>query len=360
LTLALLAGAAAACDEATGPEEGPSFDAEAALQDYQTMEEILASNVMAGFRAMAGGVSLETLGPVPTIALSAVAELTAPGSPEDARAFAAHLIEAASAPRGLPAQSPIISPFNRGKTFAFDPALGRYAHDPSRTDGPSNGVRWILYEGDGTGHPDPDKEIGYADLMDEGDDSVEDIALALVVVVDGEPRLDYSTTVDVLDKGGRVTVLGFIRGENPADRLDFDIAVTGSGGPGQTSMDVDFQMRVDSRDFRIDGSVEGMQQGGSETGEIDLEVKHGSESLRIAATGTETHIDGTFYLNGEVFATVFGDPEAPTFEGATGEPLTWAEALVLHHMVDIAEDVFDLFEDLLDPVDELVILALIL
>jgi hypothetical protein len=36
------------------------------------------------------------------------------------------------------------------------------------------------------------------------------------------------------------------------------------------------------------------------------------------------------------------------------------EALVLRQMVDSAEDVFDLFEDLLDPMDELILLALIL
>jgi hypothetical protein len=360
LNLALLTGALAACDSATGPEESPAFDAQAALEDYQVMEDILASNVMAGFRAMATGVSLESLGPVPSMVIASGADLAAPPTAENARACARRILEAAATPLPGPSANPIISPFNRGKTFAFDPDLGRYAHDPDRTDAPPNGVRWVLYEDNGKGQPDPAREIGYVDLVDEGDGSAEDIALSLVAVVDGETRLDYRTTVDVLDQGGRVTVHGFIRGEDPADRLDFEIEASGSEGGGQASMDVEFEMRVDSRAFRIDGSVEGIQEGTSDAGAVDLLVEHGPESLRIQATGTEEGIDGTFYLHGELFATVSGDPDNPTFEGATGQPLTWAEALVLHHMVDTAEDVFDLFEDLLDPVDELVILALIL
>ncbi|MFC1660941.1 hypothetical protein ACFL3S_05735 [Gemmatimonadota bacterium] len=360
LALALMTGLVAACDETTGPEVQATFDAEGALQDYEAMEAILKSNVMAGFRAMGPGVSFETFGPAPVMTLGVAANLMVPGSEATARAFAGRMAQVAAALPREPSRSPVISPWNRGKVFAYDAALGRYAHDPSLTDGPANGVRWILYEDDGTGKPDPARQIGHADLIDQGDGSVEDIALALIVVVDDETRLEYRTTLDVLESGGKITVDGFIRGEDPADRLDFDIDVEGSEGTSQSSLDISFAMWINSRDFRIEGSVLGMHVGADETGEIDLSVRHGDESLRIAATGSESTIDGTFYLNDEVFATVYGNPGDPTFEGASGEPLTWAEALVLHHMVDIAEDIFDLFEDLLDPIDELVILAVIL
>jgi hypothetical protein len=309
---------------------------------------------------MAQGIVLQDPNLGAELAVALGAELAAPRGEASARAFARRMARVASSLPPDPRMSPIISVFNRGKTFAYDPELGRYVHDPTRTGGPDNGIRWILYEDDGAGMPDTGREIGYADLIDEGDGSQEDIALALVVVVDDDTRLDYRVTLDILEDGGRITVDGFIRGEDPADRLDFDVDVEGSEGPGQSSVDVGFQMRIDSRQFQIDGSVTGMAVGAEETGEIDLSVRHGTESLRIAATGTEATIDGTFYLNGELFAAISGDPDDPTLEGATGEPLTWAEALVLRHMVDMAEDVFDLFEDLLDPVDELVILALIL
>ena len=64
-------------------------------------------------------------------------------------------------------------------------------------------------------------------------------------------------------------------------------------------------------------------------------------------------------MNGNLFATVTGHPDSPTITGASGDPLTPAETLVLGMMILSAEGVFILFEDLLDPVDELVILALI-
>jgi hypothetical protein len=103
-----------------------------------------------------------------------------------------------------------------------------------------------------------------------------------------------------------------------------------------------------------------MESDSGEGGEIDIQAKHGTDSFRADITGTETSLDGTFYLNGDVFATVSGDPDDPTVEGATGEPLTWAEALVLHQILDSTEDAWDFFEDLMDPVDELVLLAIIL
>ena len=46
--------------------------------------------------------------------------------------------------------------------------------------------------------------------------------------------------------------------------------------------------------------------------------------------------------------------------GQGGEPLTLGEGLVLHRIVDTIEDVFDFFEDLIDPIDELVILGMLL
>jgi hypothetical protein len=57
---------------------------------------------------------------------------------------------------------------------------------------------------------------------------------------------------------------------------------------------------------------------------------------------------------------VTGNPASPTIKGRDGGDLNWAETLVLRQILDSTEDVFDLFEDLVDPVDELVIIALIL
>jgi hypothetical protein len=230
--------------------------------------------------------------------------------------------------------------------------------DEDREGAPTTGVRFILYRPGPEGKPDPSAEVGYADLIDEGDDSVEDIALRLLVVEGNDTLLEYATTLDVLDHGGKITVAGSLQGDQ--DRLDFDIEVRGSGSPQENTMDIDFEMGIASRDFLITGSVSGVENESGEGGEIDLLVQHGSDSFQVDVSGTSDSIDGTFYLNGKLFATVTGDPDDPAFTGATGSALTWVEMLVLRQIVDSAEDVFDFWEDLLDPVDELVILAIIL
>ena len=96
--------------------------------------------------------------------------------------------------------------------------------------------------------------------------------------------LDYRASLDHNENRGALTVRGFLRGDGV--RLDFDIEAAGTDDGERETLDVAFVIGVDAR------SSEGM-------------------------------IDGTFFLNGDIFATAF-------------------------------------LEDLLDPVDELVIPGIIL
>jgi hypothetical protein len=320
--------------------EPDTFDAEAALEDYAAMDSVLASSGMAGFRALGATSSLDTFGPEIGIALALV-DMRSPQGSEGSRAYVRRIAAAAAALEPGAARSPVISPFSRGKTFVYNPALGRYAPDPDRTDAPTNGVRFLLYAPGQGGIPDVDRVIGHADLIDEGDGSPEDLALRLVVVEEERTVLDYRTT-------------------GKYDQLDFDLDVQGKDDGGLSTVAITFDMWMDTRDFHISGSVNGLEEGPDGSGDVDITVSHGDESLRVDVTGSDTSLDGTFYLNGGVFATVSGDPDAPSFVGADGEPLTAPEVIVLLRIVDIVEDVFDLFEDLIDPIDELVLLAIIL
>ena len=90
------------------------------------------------------------------------------------------------------------------------------------------------------------------------------------------------------------------------------------------------------------------------------EIQHRQESLRVAMTGSDGILDGTFYVNNEVFATVTGPEDDLVFADPTGEPLTLREWAVLRRVVDVVEDVFDFLEDLVDPLDEILFLAIIL
>lgn len=358
LSLTALVGLGAGCDSTTGPREGRGFDAEAAREDYQALDGILASPGMEGFRALAEGVTFGSFGQEVTFAAGVATELSLLGEPGGDRAFASQVARLAAEARSGPVENPIISSFRRGKTFVYDPSVGRYVFDPARPGAPATGVRFILYEPGPGGKPDPTKEIGYADLIDEGDESPQEIALRLVVVESADTILDYRTTVDILAQGGEVTVDGYLQGD--PDRLDFHIQVAASADGDGATLDIAFEMGIESREFSIGGSVHGAAGDSGKGGELTLLVRHGTNTLSVEATGSDSEIQGTVYLNGDLFATVEGDPDSPTIRGAGGGELTWTEMLVLRQILDFAEDVFHLFEDLLDPVDELVIIALIL
>jgi hypothetical protein len=358
LSLTALAGLLAACETGTEPGDPSTFDAERALQDYEAMDSILASPSMDGFRALAQGVTFHSLGEDVSLAAGVAAEIGSLQGPSGSESFARNLANLVANADFGPSANPVISSFRRGKTFVYDGSLGRYVMDPAREGAPATGVRFILYEPGSGGRPNPEAEVGYADVIDEGDDSPEEIALRLMVVEDGTTILDYRTTVDILADGGTVAVQGYLQGK--FDRLDFDISVTGTAGGDGAALDIAFEMGIAQRDFLITGSVQGTHANSGGTGEIHLLVQHGTDSFSVEVVGTGESMDGTIHLNGHLFATVEGDPASPTIKGSGGEELSWTEALVLHRVLDASEDVFDLFEDLLDPVDELVIIALIL
>ncbi len=352
-TMAVLGTFAAACDSTTGPDLETVFDTEAALADYAAMDAALGSAEFAGFQALGNRTPFGA-------AIDAVATMSAPNAADGGRAFALNLvrrIQAADATRG-PAAAPIISDTHRGVTFVYDPAADDYVPDPERTGAPETGVRFITYAVDDTGRPIVEQETGYADLIDEGDGSAEDIVLHLIVVQNESTVLDYRTTLDVNANRGALTVHGFLHGDRV--RLDFHIEAVGTETEAQTTLDVAFELRVDARDFSVTGNVSGIEEGTEGEGDIDLTVRHRTHSIRVDVRGSDGMIEGTFFLNGDIFATVSGPADDPTFLGQGGEPLTTGEMLVLHRIVDVIEDVFDFLEDLIDPIDDLVILAVLL
>ncbi len=355
-TILAAAGFAAACDAGTGPEVETGLDTDAALADYQALQTALGSTEFLGFRALGGRTPF---GGSPA-AIDAVAGMSAPHGAQASRAFALDLFRRIQGGQSLtqPAAAPIISGVHRGATFVYDPQLDRYVVDPDRTGAPATGVRFIVYEVDQAGDPIVGQERGYADLIDEGDTSNQDIALRLRVVEGSTTVLDYATTLDDQGTRGELTVSGYLRGDDV--RLDFDIHAIGTNDGGTETLDVDFDLAVDARDFSVSGSVSGVEEGKDGAGHIDVTVQHRAASIRADVSGDSGVLDGTIYLNGDVFATVSGPEGDLVFQGADGHTLTWPEMLVLRHIFDCIEDVFDFLEDLVDPVDELVVLGAIL
>ncbi len=349
--LALLAMSLfAACDNTTAPDFGLDLATDAAAADYAAFDSVFGTPGWSGFEALG---SRTPWGGGPANA-SAVAGLRGARS---GRQFATQLAQRLTA-GARPANAPVIDNY-RGDTFVYDPDTGEYAVDPDRTGAPAKGVRFVIYEVDLFGEPIVEEEIGHADLIDEGDASAEDVALQLLVVADDITVLDYRTTVDLTLTSGAITVEGYLQGERGV-RLDFDIEAVGTRQFDHSTLDIEFDLGVDARDFSIVGTVHGVEDGPEGDGDVELVVRHRTQSIRLDVSGAEGEIDGSVYLNDQLFATVRGDAENPTILSAEGEPLTAGQMFVLAHVVDVVEDVFDFLEDLVDPVDEIVFLGLIL
>jgi hypothetical protein len=358
-SLIVFAALAAACETSTTPDPGPEFDGDATLSAYETVDSVLASPTLASFQLLSGRTPL---GAAPA-ALAALSGSSPVAVSDGGRGFAlglARRLGRVQAGAGGPAAAAVISEIHRGVTFVYDPVTDEYTADPEREGAPETGVRFVLYEIDLSGQPVVEEEIGYADLVDEGDDSVEDIVLHLLVVAHQTTVLDYRVSLDIRPSGGTLGVHGSLQ-EPDGPRLDFDIEATSTVvGEGDPILDVAFDLRVDARAFSITGTVSGVEDEVEGDGSVELTVRHADDSIRLSVESENGQMDGSVFVNGSLFATVTGDASDPVIASATGEPLTLGELLVLPHIIDGVEDIFDFLEDLLDPVDELVILAIIL
>jgi hypothetical protein len=315
---------------------------------------VLASSGWKSFQLTAGKLNVAKFGSAPDAAARVVVALRSAAS-GDSREFAAALANVANSLESA-ASIPLISATNRGKTFVYDAQRHDWVVDPARAGAPSNGVRFITYEPKGA-EPDPSRPIGHADLIDLGDSSA-GIALRLIVVEGSLTVLDYRTTVEGNDGSGHVTVQGFV--QNNRDKLDFNIDVRGQKTLGVEKADITLDLGIAAREFEVSGEVHGEKRNGSESGSVDLSVRHGAASFQVHLANGGNALTGTIDLNHALFARVSGTPTAPVFKNPSGDPINGAEALVLYRIFDISEDVFDLFEDLVEPIAGLLIMAVIL
>jgi len=354
-TLALVV-VAAGCQETTGPSSLGKLNTAVALADYNAMDGVLQSSGWKSFQVTASTMDVAKFGFAPATAARVTAALRALPGGGDTRAFAAAMAGIANASMDGAASIPLISTGNRGKTFVYNATLHNWEIDPAHTGAPSNGVRFITYEPKGA-EPDPTKPIGHADLIDLGDSSA-GIALRLVVVEGALTVLDYRTTVEGSEGSGHVTVNGFL--QNDRDKLDFNIDVRGQKVGLLEKADVTLELGIASREFHVNGVVHSEKQSGVEHSTVDLTVRHGAASFRVHVANDANDLSGTVDLNNALFAKVSGTAAAPIFKNAAGDPISGAEALVLWRIYEITEDVFDLFEELVEPVAGLIIAAVIL
>jgi hypothetical protein len=355
LSLLLLAGLAA-CEQGTGPDLGSELDSQATLADYKAMQDVFASSGWAGLQALSGRTPMASSAVVNS--LGGMPGLAKPGSGRDfAVGFFRELTAARSS--GSPFARTVISTVHLGKTLVYDPVVDWYVIDPKRTGAPTNGTRFIVYEVDDNKRPIVAKETGHADLLDEGASTGNAIVLRLVLVERGKTVIDYRTSADLRGDVGEIGVQGYAQ-DAEGTKLSFTIDVAARKVGSETRIDADFELGVTPRSFTAIGSVRGVGEGEGGGGEITLTLRHESNTLRVDLAENDGEFDGVIQLNGKTFVIVTGDSKAPTLRGPAGKPLSALELQVVVAIVKMSDDVFDLVEELVKPVEKLLILGWVL
>ncbi|MFN0177800.1 MAG: hypothetical protein ACKVZ0_03305 [Gemmatimonadales bacterium] len=331
----------AACSDGTGPGTDQSaFDARKVREGLTAIEQVSSNPVLTSFRALSGEIPTAASGNGP-----AASRLV--GVVRD--------IAGMVAPTGGPSLIPVIRSSIRGKTMVYDATANKYVVAEGRTGAPANGVRFILYE-ELEGRPNPAKEIGYSDLIDEKAASATSAGLRLKVVSGQVTHLDYSFDLSGSLSATTVKVVGFL--SDGTERINFDLTTTGQlFGRGGT-VTVDGKIEVPSQQFSITARLVGEAGNEGGAGQVDLTVKAGSDVIAVKWTGNANSVDAKVTVNGTLFATVTGSPANPVIRGEGGRELTAEEMQALGQVVEFAQGVFELIGGLLAPAAALLLLGL--
>ncbi len=332
---------AAACSDSQGPAQDPAkFNAQKVRDGLAMVEAVGASSVLKSFGALGGqiGSSVPTGAPALDRFMGVVREVTGIVSPRTQAALV-----------------PVIRSGMLGKTLVYDATAKKYL--PSeRTGAPANGVRFVLYEADASGQPDPTKEIGASDLTDEKASSPTSAGLRLKVTSKGSTYLDYSFDVSGSIAAAVVNVSGYM--SDGTNRVDFTIATTGQlFGKGGTAT-VDAKLEVTAQQFKIVAHASGPAGGAAGPSQIDVTVTSGSDVLAVTAKVSGAAVEGSIKANGKLFATITGTTESPIIKGDGGRELTAEELAAVGEVVKFSQGVFEMIGGLLAPAGALLLIGL--
>lgn len=333
---------ASACSNQTGPVGGQDkFPAQRVQDGLSVIDRVNAAPILESFRLLGGQI--------PGAAASS-------GNAARAIAIVRDLAGLASAGVGGPAAIPVIRPGILGKTMVYDAAAKKYLVAEGRAGAPKNGVRFVLYEIDAAGQPNPVKETGYSDLTDEKAASSTTAGLRLRVASGTTTYLDYRFELSGSISAATVNVEGYL--SDGTERVNFNLSTTGQlFGRGGT-ITITGKIEVPSKSFAIDAKVVGKAGESKGNGEFDLAVTAGSDVVEISAKGNANDVNATVKVNGKLFASIKGNPANPVIKGEGGRDLTTEELAALHSVYEFAEGAFKLIGDLLAPAAALLLIGL--
>lgn len=219
---------------------------------------------------------------------------------------------------GLAAASPmapVIPDTLLGLTFEWNPDSLKY-RPTSRSGGPQNGVRFILYREDGvTGYPDPAQEVGSLDIIDLAPAAGAQLRFVVRGSTGSPTFLDYTLTFLPAAQAFTVQAGGYISNGRPAAlerRFTFDASLTSAALANGLSETVDFVYDVNVPDVAVElhlASVDDTVKDTTITA-LDYRFSRRNENLRLAGADTSANAGATSAatfaatVNGSAYATL--------------------------------------------------------
>jgi len=242
----------------------------------------------------------------------------------------------------------------KGWVFGWDTGQGKYVRIAT-TGGPSNGVRFLLYEVNASGNiVTPPNQVGYADLMDES--------------VGGTATLE----IQIKNNAGTITYLDYIF-SGSGTSTSFSASVTGSisnglaGGANKTltfsvsivgntsSVTFTSSYSLNNPAVTVQETVMATDDGITTTLTLNFTFTRPVETVAIAGTIAVSDADLsatfnlTFRLNGSTLATVTGTTSSPVIARNGGGELTLAEREALTALYLAAADLTNHLNDMFAP-----------
>jgi len=314
LLAATVCGLLAACD----PSSNSGFDAVDATES--------ATAVMKAIQQSPALHSLSVLGSNITLSASAAGARTAPLT---------------LAPRATAA--PIFPADLLGTTLTYNLSQRRYEVS-SQAGAPSTGVRFILYAVDPVAHRvvEPLNAAGYLDLTDKSTPAA--AILGVTIVIDNTTLLDYDASASFTTGSIAFSANGLVSDGTTA--VDFGLNQLVANGP---TISVDYLLAVPENGVTLSLNAK-TSAGGTDVG---LTVEHNNNFTVVHAVGDDSAITGTITYDGATVVNISGTPEHPVFTTPTGDQLPARQVETLTRLFDVADAVFDAFDDLLGPAHRL-------
>jgi hypothetical protein len=338
-----LVAVAAACSDSTGPED---FNAPALQQQADQLLAALTNN-----EALLALTALDSASAPFAAARTAVALL--PGSPTDPSA-PLRLRRLGQSLLSFGSASPLaLFPVDLiGTTFVYNSDSAKYVIDAARTDGPTDGIRLVLYAVNPISHVPvvPLQEVGNLDLHDVSTPTSD--AIRIVATVGSVTYVDYTASAALGTSSATLGAAGFL--SNGTDEVNFNLSWTFTS----TSITVDYLLEAGNNSIRLLDVLTGSGTTSVENVTVTIKDATNTVVLHVTVTSTTTSQSwtGDIRYNGAVAVTIGGTPNAPTFTRWDGTALTAAEIQALGSVVDSISTVFTEMSVLLGPA--LMVLAL--